>query len=69
MYQRIWNPEIGEMAVAALEVGNAHDRYAVAILEDHTCTSPRSGFSFRQRGPEGDRRYDRGSRPLHVRRS
>ena len=37
MYQRIWNPKLGEMAVAALEVGNTHDRYAVAILEDHTC--------------------------------
>ena len=41
----MWNPELGEVAVAALEVGNAHDRNTVAILEDHTCcTRKEAGF-------------------------
>ena len=37
VYQRIWNPEVGEVAVAVLEDGNTHDRYATAILEAETC--------------------------------
>ncbi len=37
MYQRIWNPFVGEVAVAVREEGNVHDRYAVAILESDTC--------------------------------
>ena len=39
VYQRMWNPELGEVAVAVRESGNHHDRYAVAILETDTlCT-------------------------------
>lgn len=37
VYQRIWNPEVGEVAVAVRDIGNGHDRYAVAILEEETC--------------------------------
>ncbi len=37
VYQRIWNPFVGEGAVAVREEGNVHDRYAVAILEGDTC--------------------------------
>ena len=37
MYQRIWNPELGEVAIAVREGDNTHDRYAVAILEAETC--------------------------------
>ena len=37
MYQRIWNPELGEFAIAVREGDNTHDRYAVAILEAETC--------------------------------
>lgn len=38
VYQRIWNPTIGEVANAVSEEGtNTHDRYAVAILEEETC--------------------------------
>ena len=36
-YQRIWNPEIGEVAeiaVAVLENDNIHDRYAVIKVHD-----------------------------------
>ncbi len=31
VYQRIWNPFVGEVAVAVREEGNVHGRYAVAI--------------------------------------
>ena len=37
VYQRIWNPFIGEVAIAVREQDNVHDRYAVAILESDTC--------------------------------
>ena len=36
-YQRIWNPElaeVAEVAVAVLEDDNTHDRYAVAKVRD-----------------------------------
>ena len=33
-YQRIWNPELGEIAVAVLEDNNTHDRYAVTKVCD-----------------------------------
>ena len=36
-YQRIWNPELGEVAevaVAVLEDDNTHDRYAVTKARD-----------------------------------
>ena len=36
-YQRIWNPELGEVAeiaVAVLEDDNIHDRYAVTKVHD-----------------------------------
>ena len=33
-YQRIWNPELGEVAVAVLEDDNTHDRYAVTKVRD-----------------------------------
>ena len=39
-YQRIWNPELGEVAVVAevtvavLEDNNTHDRYAVTKVRD-----------------------------------
>ncbi len=39
VYQRIWNPFVGEVAVAVREEGNVHDRYAVAILDSDTCCS------------------------------
>ncbi len=39
VYQRIWNPFVGEVAVAVREEGNSHGRYAVAILESDTCCS------------------------------
>ncbi len=39
VYQRIWNPFVGEVAVAVREEGNVHNRYAVAILESDTCCS------------------------------
>ena len=32
--QRIWNPELGEVAVAVLEDDNTHDRYAVTKVRD-----------------------------------
>ena len=38
VYQRMWNPELGEVAVAVRESGNHHDRYAVAILENGSRT-------------------------------
>ncbi len=38
VYQRIWNPFVGEVAVAVREEGDVHDRYAVAILESDTCS-------------------------------
>ena len=39
VYQRMWNPELGEVAVAVRESGNHHYRYTVAILESDTlCT-------------------------------
>ena len=31
VYQRIWNPVIGEVAIAVKEEDNVHDRYSVAI--------------------------------------
>ena len=34
MYQWIWNPGLGEVAVAVLEDDNTHDRYAVAKVYD-----------------------------------
>ena len=37
VYQRIWNPKLGEVAVAVREGENFHDHYAVAILEEDTC--------------------------------
>ena len=33
-YQRIWNPELGEVATAVLEDDNIHDRYAVTKVRD-----------------------------------
>ena len=33
-YQRIWNPELAEVAVAVLEDDNTHDRYAVTKVRD-----------------------------------
>ncbi len=46
VYQRIWNPFVGEVAVAVREEGNVHDRYAVAILESDTCSlSPSSSIT------------------------
>ena len=33
-YQRIWNPELGEVAVAVLEDDNIHDHYAVTKVHD-----------------------------------
>ncbi len=39
VYQRIWNPFVGEVAVAVREEGNVLDCYAVAILESNTCCS------------------------------
>ena len=39
VYQRIWNPFVGEVAIAVREERNTHDRYAVAILEEDTCCS------------------------------
>ena len=33
-YQRIWNPELGDVAVAVLEDDNTHDRYAVTKVCD-----------------------------------
>jgi len=39
VYQRIWNPFVGEVVIAVREERNSHDRYAVAILEEDTCCS------------------------------
>ena len=39
VYQRIWNPFMGEVVIAVQEECNTHDRYAVAILEEDTCCS------------------------------
>ena len=39
VYQRIWNPFVGEVAIAVREERNTHDRYAVAILAEDTCYS------------------------------
>jgi len=39
VYQRIWNPFVGEVAIAVREEHNTYDRYAVAILEEDTCCS------------------------------
>ena len=38
MYQRIWMPHIGEKATTVRESENEHDQFAVAVLEDETCT-------------------------------
>ena len=38
VYQRMWIPELGEVAVAIRESGNHHNRYAVAILENGSHT-------------------------------
>ena len=50
-YQRIWNPELGEVAevaVAVLEDNNTHDRYAVTKVRDLRISSPlnRAIFDF-----------------------
>ena len=37
VYQRIWNPELGEVVIAVREGDNTHDRYTVAILEAEIC--------------------------------
>ena len=37
VYQRIWNPVIGEVAITVREEDNVHDHYAIAILEEDTC--------------------------------
>ena len=34
MYQRIWNPELGEVTVAVLEDDNTNDCYAVTKVPD-----------------------------------
>ena len=34
VYQRIWKPVVGEVAIAVLQEENRHDCYAVAILEE-----------------------------------
>ena len=34
VYQRIWNPELGEVAVTVLEDDNTHDRYAVTKVRN-----------------------------------
>ena len=34
MYQRIWTPHVGEKATMVRELGNEHDRFAVAVLND-----------------------------------
>ncbi len=39
VYQRIWNPFVGEVVVVVREEGNVHDRYAVAIVESDTLCS------------------------------
>ena len=39
VYQRIWNPFVGEVAIALWEERNTHDSYAVDILEEDTCCS------------------------------
>ena len=39
VYQWIWNPFMGEVAIAVREECNTHDRYAVAIPEEDTCCS------------------------------
>ena len=36
VYKGIWSPFIGEIATTAIENGNIHDRYAVAVLESET---------------------------------
>jgi len=36
MYQRIWMPTVGEKATTVRELGNEHDRCAIAVLEDET---------------------------------
>ena len=38
-YQRIWNPELDEVAVAVLEDDNTHDRYAVTKVCDLSISS------------------------------
>ncbi len=39
VYQRIWTPFVGETATIASEINNAHDQYAITVLEDNTlCT-------------------------------
>ena len=37
VYQRIWNLEVGEVAVAVRDVGNGHDCYAVAEASGFRC--------------------------------
>ena len=34
VYQWIWNPELGEVAIAVLEDDNTHDCYAVTKVRD-----------------------------------
>ena len=37
VYQRIWYPVVGDIAITVREEGNVHDRHAIAILEDTCC--------------------------------
>jgi len=42
VYQRIWNPLVGEVAIAVREERNTHDRYAVEPgyeAKENTCCS------------------------------
>ena len=32
MYQRIWNPELGEVTIVVREGDNTHNRYALFLL-------------------------------------
>ena len=35
-YKRVWNPEMNERLSTEIEMGNPHDRYAVAVVsEEH----------------------------------
>ena len=44
-YQWIWNPELGEVAIAVLEDDNIHDCYAVTKVRDLR-TSSLTSFSI-----------------------
>lgn len=70
-YQDIWNPAIGEQFECAQDVGNPHDRYAVAILKERVVVGhvPRKistlCYLFLRKGGSiistitGNRRYSR----------